>query len=203
MKSRVGEHSICTLGKMDWVWVVVNILLRFVFFKYIPGSQCAERFTVARLGVVTCLAVDGLNSFITADEDAEVSKVASTRVISAGFGSFLCLEVRDASFSLGGVIEATILATHPFLEHGAFWAIGALMLVVYLKASDVETCEIISGTIGTGLIGLSLLSSILHNRSHLPGHSELPPCPPVLRTNLVWLARLDELPGCTLHRIAP
>ena len=52
-----------------------------------------------------------------------------------------------------------------YLEHGAFWAIGALSLVMYLKAAGVETPEVVSGTIGAALIGLGFLSSVRHNRA--------------------------------------
>ena len=155
------------------------------------------------LGVVTYLLVEGLTSFIESGEDADVSRVAATRAISAGFASFMYLEVLDASFSFDGVIgafaltnnlfiialglgigavfvrsltirlvEAGTLATYTFLEHGAFWAIGALSLIMYLKAAGVETPEIVSGTIGAGLIGLSLVSSVLHNRSRKSGTIE-------------------------------
>ena len=191
------ENPMRKLGKMDAVNVVVTMLISYAFSKFMPEGKGGEFFTAAMLGVITYLLVDGLTSFIESDEEAEITKVVATRAISAGFASFLYLEVLDASFSFDGVIgafaltnnlfiialglgigamfvrsltirlvESGTLATYKFLEHGAFWAIGALSLIMYLKAAGVETPELVSGTIGAGLIGLSFISSIIHNKSH-------------------------------------
>ena len=189
------EDPMRRLGKMESVWVVVTILISYGFSRYIPEGKGGEFFTAAMLGVVTYLLVDGLTSLIGSDEDPGIAKTAGSRMLSAGFASFLYLEVLDASFSFDGVIgafaltnnlfiialglgigamfvrsltirlvESGTLATYRFLEHGAFWAIGALSLIMYLKAAGIETPEIVSGTLGAGLIGLSFLSSLAHNR---------------------------------------
>ena len=81
-------------------------------------------------------------------------------IIALGLG-IGAMFVRSLTIKL---VESGTLTTYKFLEHGAFWAIGALSLIMYLKAAGIETPEIISGTIGAGLIGLSFLSSIMHNR---------------------------------------
>lgn len=194
------EKPMRKLGKMDSVNVVVTVIISYVFSKFIHEGKGPEFLSAAMLGVVTYLLVGGLTSFIQADqaeEDAHSDAKPATRMLSAGFASFLYLEVLDASFSFDGVIgafaltnnlmiialglgigamfvrsltiklvEAGTLATYKYLEHGAFWAIGALSLIMYMKAAGVETPEIISGTIGAGLIGLSFWSSICHNRRH-------------------------------------
>ena len=194
------ERPMRKLGKMDSVNVVVTVIISYVFSKFIHGGKGAEFLSAAVLGVLTYLLVGGLTSFIQTDQEAEVQpgahKPVATRMLSAGFASFMYLEVLDASFSFDGVIgafaltnnlliialglgigamfvrsltiklvEAGTLATYKFLEHGAFWAIGALSLIMYLKAAGIETPEIVSGTIGAGLIGLSFLSSIRHNKA--------------------------------------
>jgi hypothetical protein len=193
------ERPMRKLGKMDSVNVVVTVIISYVFSKFIHGGQGAEFLSAAMLGVVAYLLVGGLTSFIQSDqaegEKEGHPKPVATKLLSAGFASFMYLEVLDASFSFDGVIgafaltnnlliialglgigamfvrsltiklvEAGTLATYRFLEHGAFWAIGALSLIMYLKAAGIEIPEIVSGTIGAGLIGLSFLSSIRHNR---------------------------------------
>jgi hypothetical protein len=82
-------------------------------------------------------------------------------IIALGLG-IGAMFVRSLTIKL---VESGTLATYRFLEHGAFWAIGALSLIMYLKAADIETPELVSGTIGAGLIGLSFYSSIRHNRA--------------------------------------
>ena len=67
------------------------------------------------------------------------------------------------------LVEAGTLATFRYLEHGAFWAVGALSLIMYLKAAGIETPELVSGTVGAALIGMGLVSSIRHNRAAAKG----------------------------------
>lgn len=111
-----------------------------------------------------------------------------------GFGAFLYLEVLDASFSFDGVIgafaltqnlfiiaiglgigamyvrsmtimlvEKGTLSEYRYLEHGAFYAILILSVVMYFQTL-IHIPEVITGLGGAGLIGLSLWSSIRHNR---------------------------------------
>jgi hypothetical protein len=80
--------------------------------------------------------------------------------LGLGIGAFF---VRSLTIKL---VEAGTLATYKYLEHGAFWAIGALSLIMYLKAAGIETPELVSGSIGAGLIGLSFLSSLCRNRAN-------------------------------------
>ena len=50
-----------------------------------------------------------------------------------------------------------------YLEHGAHWGIGALAAIM-LVSVRVEVPEVVTGLTGVSLIGLSLLSSVRHNR---------------------------------------
>ena len=124
--------------------------------------------------------------------------VLSLSGINLGLIQFLYLEILDASFSLDGVIGAfaitddiiiillglmigavfvrsiTIFMVHRgtldkymYLEHGAHYAIGALAVIMFLSI-QFEIPEIVIGLIGVIIIGLSLFSSIRHNRRHQP-----------------------------------
>ncbi len=192
------ERPMRRLGKADSFNVVVTILVSYGFSRLIPHGKGPEFLSAAMLGVAAYLLVGGLTSFIERDEVEEGAPPSGSapRWLSAGFASFLYLEVLDASFSFDGVIgafaltnnlfiialglgigamfvrsltiklvEAGALATFKYLEHGAFWAIGALSLIMYLKAAGIETPELVSGTVGAGFIGLGFLSSVLHNRA--------------------------------------
>jgi len=80
------------------------------------------------------------------------------------------------------LVEKGTLARYRFLEHGAFWAILALSVVMYAQAL-VHIPEVITGLAGAGLIGLALWSSIRWNRragrNRRPeGLGALPPRPP-------------------------
>ncbi len=60
------------------------------------------------------------------------------------------------------LVERQTLAQFCFLEHGAFYSIFALSIIMYIQAV-VHVPELITGLIGIGVIGLALLSSIRHN----------------------------------------
>ena len=57
------------------------------------------------------------------------------------------------------------MTKYRFLEHGAFWAIIALGLIMLLSAK-FHISESITGLIGAVLIGISLLWSMRYNRKH-------------------------------------
>ncbi len=145
------------------------------------------------LGLVTFIAVEGLNTILEMKEEAHQMQGA---VVRSGLGGFLYLNVLDASFSFDGVIGAfalsnnmivialglsigamfvrsmTIhlvrkgtLAAYRFLEHGAFWAIIVLGGIMLLSAK-FHIPETVTGLVGAILIGLSLGWSVRYNRRH-------------------------------------
>ena len=145
------------------------------------------------LGLVTFIAVEGINAILEAKEEARALQGA---VMRSGLGGFLYLNVLDASFSFDGVIGAfalsnnmivialglsigamfvrsmTIhlvrkgtLSAYRFLEHGAFWAIIVLGAIMLLSAR-FHIPETITGLIGAILIGLSFAWSVRYNRRH-------------------------------------
>jgi hypothetical protein len=60
-------------------------------------------------------------------------------------------------------VEQGTLTEYRYLEHGAFWAIIALGVIMFLK-TVVEVPEAVTGLIGAGFIGWAFLSSIRYNR---------------------------------------
>lgn len=61
------------------------------------------------------------------------------------------------------LVERGTLNTYRYLEHGAFWAIGALA-VIMLAGAKYHIPEAVTGMVGAALIALSLGSSIFSNR---------------------------------------
>ncbi|WP_417408104.1 DUF475 domain-containing protein [Hoeflea sp.] len=139
-------------------------------------------------GLVTFLLVEVAGGFI----DASQQSVRSAA--SGGLGAFIYLEVLDASFSFDGVIgafaltqnlfviaiglgigamyvrsmtimlvEKGTLAEYRYLEHGAFYAILVLSLIMFCQ-TQIHIPEVLTGLGGAALIGISLWSSILHNK---------------------------------------
>ena len=63
------------------------------------------------------------------------------------------------------LVRAGTLSKYRFLEHGAFWAIIALGLIMLFSAK-YHISESITGLIGAVLIGISLVWSLRYNRKH-------------------------------------
>ena len=118
----------------------------------------------------------------------------SSETVRSGIAGFIYLEVLDASFSFDGVIGAFALTSNIFiimiglgvgamfvrsltlyfvehktlsafryLEHGAHYAIGILAFIMLIKI-NVHISEVVTGTIGIGLITLAFLHSIWENK---------------------------------------
>jgi len=181
------EPVMSRIGRMDSFPVVVTMAVTYGFYTVLPVLHRVDFLIAAVFGIILYLLVAGLGSVMRA-EKAAVGGIA-------GIGSFLFLEVQDASFSFDGVIGAFAITNNLFLialglgigaffvrsmtlklvddgtlgafrylEHGAFWAIGALATIMYLGALGVEIPEVVSGSVGLVLIGLSFGASVLHNR---------------------------------------
>ncbi|WP_270726025.1 DUF475 domain-containing protein [Shimia sp. Alg240-R146] len=77
--------------------------------------------------------------------------------IGLGIGA---MYVRSMTIML---VERGTLAEFRYLEHGAFYSIFALSIVMFLQ-SIVHVHELITGGIGMALIGLAFYASIRHNK---------------------------------------
>jgi hypothetical protein len=126
-----------------------------------------------------------------------VDDAFSTETVKNGLAGFIYLEVLDASFSFDGVIGAFALSSNIFiimiglgvgamfvrsitlyfvehktlskfryLEHGAHYAIGILAIIMLLKI-NIHISELVTGTIGIGLIALAFAHSIAENKKEL------------------------------------
>ncbi|MDP2085084.1 MAG: DUF475 domain-containing protein [Gemmobacter sp.] len=82
-------------------------------------------------------------------------------VIAIGLG-IGAMYVRSMTIML---VERGTLAEYRFLEHGAFYAILILSVIMYVQAL-VHIPEVITGLGGAALIGVSLWSSMRWNRRH-------------------------------------
>jgi hypothetical protein len=118
----------------------------------------------------------------------------SSDTVKSGLAGFIYLEVLDASFSFDGVIgsfaltsnifiimiglgvgamfvrsitlyfvEHKTLSQFQYLEHGAHYAIGILAMIMLMKIT-MEVGEVVTGTIGVGLISIALLHSLWENK---------------------------------------
>ncbi|RLL63936.1 DUF475 domain-containing protein [Paenirhodobacter hankyongi] len=79
--------------------------------------------------------------------------------IGLGIGA---LYVRSMTIML---VEKNTLAEFRYLEHGAFWSILILSLIMFLQTM-MHVPEVITGLLGAALIGLAFFSSLRFRRHH-------------------------------------
>lgn len=154
----------------------------------LPDRTETEFLTAAGFGLLTFLAVEGIGKLLDAREkslgagasaglgaflylevldasfsfDGVIGAFALTQnlfliAIGLGVGAFY---VRSMTIML---VERKTLTEFCYLEHGAFYSVFALSVIMFLQ-SMVHIHEMITGLIGAGLIGLSFIAS-LRNRS--------------------------------------
>lgn len=128
------EAALERLGRLNQLAVVIAGVLVLVGSRVVPAEKVSTVLFSGLIGLVTYLAVSGLDSFFEQEEDdEEVTESASggagaavATVGKAGFSTFLYLELLDASFSFDGVIGAFAISNEVLvialgLGIGAFW----------------------------------------------------------------------------------
>lgn len=175
------ERALGRAGRMDTLWIAATMCLAYAFRPLIPHGEGAAFLVSAMAGVLTCLLVEGMGSLLGSGASGAVRTGLSAflylEVLDASFsfdgvvGAFAITDnllVIALGLGIGAVfvrsmtialVDHGTLAKFAFLEHGAFWAIGALALILFISATGTEIPEVVSGSIGLVLIGLSLLSS--------------------------------------------
>ena len=179
------ERKLNAVGKIETIHIILALGVLIIIQACLPEPEKLGAIIAGSVGIILFVILHSLTALLNH---------SATQVKHSGAIQFLYLEVLDASFSLDGVIGAfaitkdiviiligltigaifvrsiTLFLVHKgtlskyrFLEHGAHYAIGALAIIM-LISTKIHVSEIITGLIGVGFIGLSLLSSIHHNR---------------------------------------
>lgn len=186
----VIEAPLRKVANLEAIGIIVVLLGLFGVSTQLPIAEAHTFLISGIMGIVVFFAVEWIAHLLQAPEGAVEGAQR------AGLAAFLYLEVLDASFSFDGVIGAFALSNNliiialglgigaifvrsitialvrqgtlsqfRFLEHGAFWAILALASIMFASVL-VHIPEVVTGLIGAVLIGLSVWSSVKHNRAH-------------------------------------
>ncbi|OWU84624.1 membrane protein [Oceanicola sp. 22II-s10i] len=184
------ESRMCRYASIRGVEVAV-VLLIVMGFAQVMSEQNAETFIYAAVwGMLTFLLVEVLGGFL---DHADTARGAAAQgglgaflyleVLDASFsfdgviGAFALsqnLWVIAIGLGIGAMyvrsmtimlVENKTLSEYRYLEHGAFYAIISLSVVMFAQ-SLVTIPEVITGFAGATLIGVSLWASIRWNRIH-------------------------------------
>lgn len=190
---RALESRVAGYARIKGIEVAVVLLLILGFRSFLPEADQNVFFEAAVWGLITFLLVEVLGAVL--DRKHEATKTAAAgglgaflylEVLDASFsfdgviGAFALsqnLFVIAIGLGIGAMyvrsmtimlVEKGTLAEYRFLEHGAFYAIIALSLIMYTQ-SLVHIPEVITGLGGAALIGVSFLSSLRWNRRNAAG----------------------------------
>ncbi|WP_102223195.1 DUF475 domain-containing protein [Acidimangrovimonas sediminis] len=133
------------------------------------GVELLGHVLDAENGMRGAAAVGGLGAFLYLEVldasfsfDGVVGAFALTQnlfLIAIGLG-IGAMYVRSMTLML---VERQTLTQFRYLEHGAFWSVLALAVIMYVQTL-MHISELVTGALGAALIGLSLWSSIRYNR---------------------------------------
>lgn len=187
----VLERQMARFASVRGLEVALVLAVMLGFSQMLPEAELAVFLLAGLSGLLTFLAVEVIGHLLDASEEA------TDLAAKGGLGAFLYLEVLDASFSFDGVIgafaltqnlfliaiglgigamyvrsmtimlvERQTLAAFRYLEHGAFWSILILSVIMFAQTM-MHVPEVITGLLGAGVIGLSLMSSLRYRRDAL------------------------------------
>ncbi len=181
------EEWLSGFARVPAVEIGILLLTLFLISLALPDDEALTFLIAGMMGIITFIAVEGVSKWLEFHEEKRRLAGVAVRsglggflylnVLDASFsfdgviGAFALsnnMIVIALGLSIGAffvrsmtihLVRKGTLAQYRFLEHGAFWAIIALGLIMLLSAK-VHIPETVTGLIGATLIGLSLWWSI-------------------------------------------
>jgi uncharacterized protein len=191
------ETHVAHYATVRGVEVAVVLSLILGFSRVHDGAETAVFFNSAIWGLLTFLLVDVLGGLL--DRTQETTSAAAQggagafiylEMLDASFsfdgviGAFALTQnlfVIAIGLGVGAMYVRTLtimlvdhgtLTKYRYLEHGAFYAILVLSIIMFLQ-SFFHIPEVLTGLTGAGIIGLSFWSSIRWNRKSQAAEAHL------------------------------
>jgi hypothetical protein len=184
------ERGLRYCGSVRGLEIALVLIIVLTISRILPNNYSGQFVTSAIMGLLVFVAVDGLGTVLDniAGHTAEIGAKGGLgaflylEVLDASFsfdgviGAFaLTTNILLIAIGLGigamyvramtiMLVEKGTLAEFRYLEHGAFYSIFALSLVMFMQ-SIFHVHELITGGVGMTIIGLSFLASISHNKN--------------------------------------
>lgn len=186
------EKPLVQMGKIEAVELGICLLIFYWLSRYVDDPSARYGFLASGIfGLVTYVLIDGISGLLKVPkagmQDAGKASAAMfmyLEVLDATFsfdgviGAFALtnnLYVIAIGLGIGAMfvrsmtimlVEKDTLNHFIYLEHGAFYAIGALAAMM-LAGVFVHVPEVITGFIGAAFIGWSLWSSIMYAKRNI------------------------------------
>lgn len=185
---RFIESPLTKLGKMEAIEIAITLIAVILCAQGLGAEQLV--FIEAGIwGVITFVAVDGFGALLGGEDGAAnagkqgFAGFMYLELLDASFsfdgviGAFALsnnLLIIAIGLGVGAMfvrsftlllVDKGTLSEYRFLEHGAFWAIGTLAVLMFAGV-HYEIPESVTGLIGAALIAASLLSSLGKEADH-------------------------------------
>jgi hypothetical protein len=162
--SRLLDGAAQGLFVISAIWGLLTFLLVEILGGLLDRSKEVTA-VAARGGLGAFLYLEVLDASFSFDGVIGAFALSQNLfVIAIGLG-IGAMYVRSMTIML---VERGTLQHYRFLEHGAFYAILILSVIMYVQTL-VHIPEVITGLGGAALIGVSLWSSVRWNRAHPSG----------------------------------
>jgi hypothetical protein len=184
----VIERPLTRLGRIEAVELGLVLVLLYSISIWLAGPEQFEFLIAGIFGLVTYIAVDGVSALLNVDSalSGEVMQSGAAsflylEVLDASFsfdgviGAFALsnnLFIIAIGLGIGAMfvrsltimlVERETLASYRYLENGAFYAIIALAIMMFVNAVK-HIPEFVTGLIGAGFIITAFVDSIRYNR---------------------------------------
>ena len=184
------ERPLAALGRVDAVQIAVVLILLYAVSTQLHDHESMTFIVSGIFGLIAYIVVDGIAAFLdpesaagAATAKAGLASFLYLEVLDASFsfdgviGAFALsnnLFIIAIGLGIGAMfvrsltimlVDKGTLTEYLYLEHGAFYAIISLGVIMFLK-TFIEVPELVTGLIGAGFIIVALLSSLAHNKKH-------------------------------------
>ena len=178
------ERPLVRLGKFEAAELGLMMAALYGLSRMLPEAEAHEFLVAGIFGLITFIAVDAVGEFMKPEEGTGVDLAKAgmagflyLNVLDASFsfdgviGAFaLTNQLFIIALGLGVgamfvrsltilLVDRGTLESYAYLEHGAFYAVGALALFM-LVGTIVEVPQAVTGLAGALFIGLSFWSSL-------------------------------------------
>jgi hypothetical protein len=189
----VIEAQLARFSHVPSVEIALLLVTMFAVSLIIPEAEALAFLVAGMMGIVVFVVVEGISKYLELRDEAARARgvvIASglggflyLNVLDASFsfdgviGAFALsnnMVIIAIGLSIGAMFVRSLtimlvrkgtLAEYRYLEHGAFWAILALGVIMLLSAKYAIP-ETVTGLIGAVLIGISFAWSLAANRRH-------------------------------------
>jgi hypothetical protein len=187
------ETRLTKLGQIEGVSAALTLIILLVVSKLFDNAEEGTQFFISGVwGVVTFILAHGLGSVLGGEGDETGEKIVRAglagflylEILDASFsfdgviGAFVLtnyLPVIALGLGVGAffvrsmtihLVENGTLAEYRYLEHGAFYAIFALAVLMFGSGVGYELPEWATGLIGAAFIGVAFINSLSYNRKN-------------------------------------